>query len=80
MIAWLVIRFCKQQCRRARDQQHQRHADELRPVIVQQRPRLVAGDQRDDAADEDRDRRVENRDDKAGDEQRRRRDRRAWRA
>ncbi len=34
---------------------------------MQQRPRLLAGNQADDVANKDRDCRVENRDDKAGD-------------
>src|SRR5208283_138182 len=43
--------------------------EERRPRIAEQRARLVAGDERDHPADEYRYRRVDQRDDKAGDEE-----------
>ena len=52
----------------AQDQQHHRHADELRPGIAQADLGLERGEQRDDAADEDRDRGIEHGGDRADDE------------
>ena len=51
-------------------QQHGDHAQQLRPGLAQQRSRLVVGDQRDDAADEDRNGRIQHRHQEAGHEQR----------
>ena len=70
-IAWLASRFCVTMRERPRDQQHDRHAE---PAACQCSANSVARrrrrHQRDDAADENRNRRVEQRDDEAGDEQR----------
>ena len=55
---------------RPRHQQHHRHAGEQGPIIGHQPFRPACGQQRDDAADEHRDHRIEQRDHEAGDEQR----------
>ncbi len=54
---------------RAQEQQHAGHQDELRHRLAQQFVRLVRADQRDDAAEEERDGGVEQRDREPGREQ-----------
>ncbi len=60
----------QKECARPHEQEHQRHAEELRPVGAQQGPALLAGDQRHHAPDEDGDRRIERRHHEARAEQR----------
>jgi hypothetical protein len=59
----------RRQRKRAQQQEHERHRAEDRPELVEELVRLARRDERDDAAHEHRDQRIEHRHAEAGDEQ-----------